>query len=74
MAGLCLDRLGKNLLLRFGCRNIIVFSSLPQAVSASKTAAVRARYLWWRFMFYFQLSIGGNGKILTDLRVFFQNA
>ena len=25
LAGLCLDRLGKNLLLRFGCRNIIAF-------------------------------------------------
>ena len=40
----------------------LLFSSLPQAVSASKTATVRARYLWWRFTFYFQLSIGGGKR------------
>jgi hypothetical protein len=51
----------------------LFFSSLPHAVNANNMAAVRARYLWGLFTFYFQLSIGGNGKILTDLRVFFQN-
>ena len=73
LAGLCLDRLGKNLLLRFGCRNIIVFFFFTAGGQCQQYGSGKGEIFVGAIHVLLSIIHRGNGKILTDLRIFFQN-